>query len=97
MTDSRHERLNRAAAARRDEFYTRWDTVDAELRLHEPLLNGGRVYCPCDTADSMFVRWLASNFNRLGLKRLTATSYRPAQTMLPGLGDGTASPRCFST
>lgn len=84
MTDSRHERLNRAAAARRDEFYTRWDTVDAELRLHEPILRDASVYCPADTADSMFVRWLAAHFNRLGLKRLTATSYAPAQTALFG-------------
>lgn len=92
MTDMRRIRLNQAAASPRDEFHTLWDTVDAELRLHEPLLNGAHVYCPCDTADSMFVRWLASNFTRLGLKRLTATSYRPAQTMLPGLGDDTTSP-----
>lgn len=42
------------------------------------------MYCPADTADSMFVRWLAAHFNRLGLKRLTATSYAPAQTALFG-------------
>ena len=48
MPDMRRIRLNQAAASPRDEFHTLWDTADAELRLHEPLLNGAHVYCPCD-------------------------------------------------
>lgn len=84
MPDLRHVRLLDAASSPRDEFHTMWDTVDAELRLHEPILRDAGVYCPADTADSMFVRWLAAHFNRLGLKRLTATSYAPAQTALFG-------------
>ena len=96
MPDLRHVRLLNAASSPRDEFHTMWDTVDAELRLHEPILREASVYCPADTADSMFVRWLAAHFNQLGLKRLTATSYAPAQTALFG-DDESTPPRCFWT
>ena len=48
MPDMRRIRLNQAAASPRDEFHTLWDTVDAELRLHEPFPNGAHVYCRCD-------------------------------------------------
>lgn len=84
MPDMRRIRLNQAAASPRDEFHTLWDTVDAELRLHEPLPNGAHVYCPCDTKDGMFVRWLAARFGR------PSTRTRPAAT-------GTTTGRTRST
>jgi hypothetical protein len=69
-----------AKAAKQDEFYTQYvdiqKEVEAYLEFDSDTFRGKVVYCNCDDPfESNFFRYFASNFNKLGLKRLVTTSY----------------------
>lgn len=68
--------LQRAKAAKNDEWYTQYRDVEAEMS-HYPLavFAGKSIFCPCDGADSAFTRYFKANFERLHLSRLIATQY----------------------
>lgn len=76
---SRHDWLNGARTAKRDEFYTLYGTVDAELTLYMDELRGRPIVCPCDDRPSvsMFPRWFMDHMAELGTPRLTCLSYEP--------------------
>lgn len=72
--------LSAAKAAKQDEFYTQYvdiqKEVEAYLEFDPDTFRGKVVYCNCDDPfESNFFRYFASNFNKLGLKRLITTSY----------------------
>ena len=68
--------LNAAKDAKHDEFYTRYDDIQAELNHYEKHFNGKAVLCNCDDPyESNFCKFFLRNFNYLGLKRLICTSY----------------------
>lgn len=68
--------LGKAMAAKDDEFYTRYETVEAELKHYWPQLKGKRVYLNCDDPRiSNFWRYLYDNYHAIGLESLTATYY----------------------
>lgn len=68
--------LNKANAAKKDEFYTALDVVSSELRYHRGSFKNKVVLCNCDDPfESNFFKYFALNFNRLGLKKLIATCY----------------------
>lgn len=72
--------LTAAKAAKQDEFYTQYvdiqKEVEAYLEFDPNTFRGKVVYCNCDDPfESNFFRYFASNFNKLGLKRLISTSY----------------------
>lgn len=59
-----------------DEFYTQLTDIEAELRHYKDQLRGKVVFCNCDDPyESNFFKYLAMNFNHLGLKKLISTSY----------------------
>lgn len=71
---------NEALSARNrnsaDEFYTALSDVEAELRHYRSQFAGKVVFCNCDDPyESSFFKYFASNFDRIGLKKLIATSY----------------------
>ncbi len=69
-------RLNRAAKAKRDEFYTQLDDIEKELKHYKDQFRGKVVYCNCDDPfESNFFKYFAANFNAFGLKKLITTSY----------------------
>lgn len=69
-------RLIRAQKEKNDEFYTLLPDVEKELVHYGEHFKGKAVLCPCnDTEESAFWQYFHLNFGRLGLKRLTATSY----------------------
>lgn len=73
---SRNTMLNQASMDRKDEFYTQYEDVAMEMENHTNAFEGARVLCNCDDPfESPFFRFFAMNFNRLGLERLTTTSY----------------------
>lgn len=86
--------LTAARANKRDEFYTRYEDIEKEVEVYvrhnANTFRGKVVYCNCDNAyESNFFRYFAVNFNRLGLKRLTASVYDAsagASVALPLLG-----------
>lgn len=90
-----HSNFNNAKKAKNDEFYTQYSDIQKEIEAYlEYDANTFRdkvVYCNCDDPfESNFFRFFALNFNRLGLKRLISTSYKPspiANTQLGLFGD----------
>ena len=87
--------LSSAKKAKNDEFYTQYSDIQKEieayLEYNPDVFRGKVVYCNCDDPfESNFFRYFALNFNRLGLKRLITTSYKPspvANTQLGLYGD----------
>ena len=69
--------LNKAKAAKNDEFYTRLQDIENELRHYRNHFKGKVVYCNCDDArESNFFKYFSLNFEFLGLKKLIATGYK---------------------
>ena len=87
--------FNKAKKAKSDEFYTQYDDIQKEieayLEYNPDVFRGKVVYCNCDDPyESNFFRYFVLNFNKLGLKQLITTSYKPspiANTQLQLFGD----------
>lgn len=68
--------LSKAKDAKKDEFYTAYEVIQAELNHYEDKFRGKTVLCNCDDPfESNFCKFFLRNFNFLGLKRLICTSY----------------------
>ena len=71
--------LNIAKSAKNDEFYTRIEDIEKELKYYKDFFKDKVVYCNCDRAEgenqSNFFVYFTKYFNKLGLKRLICTSY----------------------
>lgn len=73
---ARNSVLNKAKDAKHDEYYTRYDDIQAELNHYEKHFSGKTVLCNCDDPfESNFCKFFLKNFNYLNLKRLICTSY----------------------
>lgn len=71
---SNNTNLHKARKARNDEFYTRYEDIEDEVKHYADELKGQWIYCPCDDYEwSNFVEYFRVNFKRFGLKHLTAT------------------------
>lgn len=68
--------LNKAAQAKKDEFYTQLTDIEKEMRYYRSFFKDKTVFCNCDDPfESNFFKYFAMNFNSLGLKKLIATCY----------------------
>lgn len=71
-----NDALNRANKAKKDEFYTRREDIEAEIQYYEKHFVDQIVLCNCDDPyESNFFMFFVWNFNRLKLKKLIATCY----------------------
>ena len=69
--------LNKAKAAKEDEFYTRLEDIEKELKHYRHHFKGKVVLCNCDDPRcSNFFRYFTLNFEVLGLKKVIATCYK---------------------
>ena len=84
MAEAKSKAMNRglsaAKTAKKDEFYTQYIDIQKEVETYleyDPdTFRGKVVYCNCDDPfESNFFKYFATNFNRLGLKKLVTTSY----------------------
>src|SRR3989338_9531726 len=90
-----NKNLTNAKKAKNDEFYTQFSDIQKEVESYleyDPNTFKDKViYSNCDDPfESNFFRYFVLNFNRLGLKRLISTSYKPspvANTQLGLFGD----------
>lgn len=97
-----NSKLNNAKKAKNDEFYTQYDDIQKEIEAYldrdANVFHGKVVYCNCDDPfESNFFRYFVLNFNKLGLKQLITTSYKPSPiantelilqpSLLPGYKD----------
>jgi Adenine-specific methyltransferase EcoRI len=93
--------LTHAKRAKNDEFYTQYADIQKEMEAYQDfnpnVFRGKVVYCNCDDPyESNFFRYFVLNFNKLGLKRLISTSYKPsplANTQLGLFGDDITLPK----
>lgn len=87
--------LKKARKAKNDEFYTQYIDIQKEIEKYldynPDTFRNKVVYCNCDDPfESNFFRYFVLNFNKLGLKQLITTSYKPspvANTQLALFGD----------
>jgi len=87
--------LTNAKRAKNDEFYTQFGDIEKEIQAYldynSDAFRNKVVYCNCDDPfESNFFRYFVLNFNKLGLKQLITTSYKPspvANTQLQLFGD----------
>ena len=75
--------LTNAKKAKNDEFYTQYCDIQKEIEAYldyDPdVFRGKVVYCNCDDPfESNFFRYFVLNFNRIELKQLITTSYKPS-------------------
>src|SRR5471030_1958933 len=93
--------LGKAKEAKQDEFYTQYvdiqKEVEAYLEFDPDVFRGKVVYCNCDDPfESNFFRYFVLNFNKIGLKQLITTSYKPspvANSQLGLFGDDKTLPK----
>ena len=67
--------LNKAKAAKNDEFYTQYCDVENECKHYVKEYEDKKIYLPCDSEKSAFWKYFVDNFKGFKLKRLTATHY----------------------
>ena len=75
--------LHKAKKSKSDEFYTQYidiqKEIEAYLEYNPDVFRGKVVYCNCDDPfESNFFRYFVLNFERIGLKQLITTSYKPS-------------------
>lgn len=58
----------------KDEFYTLYSDVKAEIECYKSQLKGKTIYCNCDDDKSAFYRYFKDNFQNLGLKQVLAST-----------------------
>jgi len=72
-----NKQLGKAKRAKEDEFYTRLEDIERELRHYEHHFKGKTVLCNCDDPRiSNFFHYFSYKFEDLGLKRLITTCYK---------------------
>lgn len=68
--------LHKARGAKKDEFYTRLEDIENELKHYRGHFKDKTVFLNCDDPEySNFWFYFSRNFDFLGLKRLIATHY----------------------
>ena len=70
--------LHTAKRVKNDEFYTRYEDIEAEVMKYRKQLHNKIVYLPCDDPaekKSEFWSFFVNNFDAFGLKKLIATHY----------------------
>lgn len=72
--------LSSARKAKNDEFYTRIEDIENELRHYKDHFRDKVVFLNCDDpVESNFWRYFELNFDHLGIRKLISTHYDPHQ------------------
>lgn len=73
---SNNQNMHKAKTEKNDEFYTRREDIEKELKNYKDCFKGKRVLCNCDDPfESNFFKFFALQFKNLELKELITTSY----------------------
>lgn len=71
--------LRNAIVEKNDEFYTRIEDIENELKNYRTQFKGKTVFCNCDDPSwSNFWKFFEANFDHFGLERLISTHYEPS-------------------
>jgi len=75
--ETKNKNLNKAKAAKKDEFYTQLPDIERELSHYQRHFRGKVVLCNCDDPRvSNFFNYFSRNFEFLQLKKLITTCYK---------------------
>lgn len=78
---AKNNNLHVAKATKNDEFYTRLEDIENELKFYKEHFKDKVVYCNCDgflnESRSNFFVYFSLNYEFLGLKGLICTKYNP--------------------
>jgi hypothetical protein len=82
MADTnKNANLHQAKRVKNDEFYTRFEDIERELKHYKEFFKGKVVYCNCDKfikeGRSCFFEYFSLYFRVLGLKQLITSFYNP--------------------
>ena len=73
---AKNTNLTDAQKAKNDEFYTRIEDIEKELKHYKDFFRGKVVFCNCgDAIHHNFGKYFSMNFEHLGLKKLICTSF----------------------
>jgi predicted GIY-YIG superfamily endonuclease len=80
---TRKDLLQQAQKTKNDEFYTRYEDIEKEIKMYDKSIWKDKVvFCNCDDAvddderkTSAFVQYFKNNFTELGIKKLICTHY----------------------
>lgn len=73
---AKHANLTAAKNAKNDEFYTRYDDINAELCHYVGHFKDKIVFCNCDDPESSnFWKFFVQNFHNYGIKKVISTHY----------------------
>ena len=87
-TKGTNQHLRKAEGNKRDEFYAELNVIENEVKHYKSHFKDKVVYCNCDDPRvSNFFHFFSHNFERLGLKKLIATSYKNQNLDLFSLND----------
>ena len=71
-----------AKSNRFDEFYTRYEDIEAEVQHYTEQFRNKTVFCNCDDpSKSNFLNYFLKNFNKLQLKKLIVTGFSDASAL----------------
>ena len=90
-----NENLKLAKKNKNDEFYTRLEDIENELKHYKEHFKNKTVFCNCDDPKSSnFWVYFDKSFNHLGLKKLITTHYEKNKQsyMLMKYRDGEETP-----
>lgn len=74
--EARNTNLTKAKKEKNDEFYTRYEDIEAEVSKYKEYFKNKVVYLNCDNKEkSMFWKFFELNFDAFQLKKLIATYY----------------------
>lgn len=71
-----NKNLAKAKVNKNDEYYTRLEDIEIELKNYKEYFKNKIIFCNCDDPyESNFFKYFAMNFNAFGLKKLVTTCY----------------------
>lgn len=73
MNKFKNKNLLQAKINKNDEFYTKYEDIENEIKFYKNCLKDKVIYCNCDDENSNFWLYFSNNFKELGLKKLIAT------------------------
>lgn len=73
---NKNQILNKARIEKNDEFYTRYEDIENELKNYLNSFDDKIIYCNCDNPEwSQFYKYFKDNFHIFKLKKLISTFY----------------------
>ncbi len=78
-----NSQMHKARTGKNDEFYTRIDDINDEMRHYKNHFKNKVIYCNCDDpTESKFYQHFSKKFHDYGLKLLMTTCYKSKDSTL---------------